>query len=84
MAERVSPFDNALVTALNAGECPDCDNPVTEFLVGPKGGINRNVCCPSCWAAFNIGIYRGGVVSAERIPNIYWADTPGYKATGTA
>jgi hypothetical protein len=77
------PFDNALVAAMNAGECPDCESPLSEFLAGPSGGINHNVCCPSCWAAFNVGIFNGGVVSAERIPNHYWQGSAGYKEIGT-
>ena len=85
MTERESPFDNPLTEALTAGECPDCELPVTEFLAGPKGGINQNVCCPSCWSAFNIGVFQGGgIISAERIPNDYWRGTPGFQARGRA
>jgi hypothetical protein len=73
-----------LVDALNAGSCPDCKSPVTAFLMGPRGGIAQNICCPACWSAFNAARYRGQFVTAHRIPNGFWRGAPGYTQTGHA
>lgn len=79
-----NPFLNALVDALTAGKCPDCEAPSTAFLPGPTAGINRNVCCPSCWSAFNVGVFRAQIVSAERIANHHWSDAAGFRPSGAA
>ena len=79
-----APFLNALCDAINGGVCPDCRAPAAALMEGPRGGMNVNVCCPSCWSAFNVAYWRGTCVSAERIPNDFWRGTPGFTAHGRA
>lgn len=52
-------------TGLAAGRCPDCGN--TEWRLGPRGGINRNVECTSCKRRWNVAIWENILVSGHRI-----------------
>jgi hypothetical protein len=47
--------------------CPDCKG--TGFFEGPRGGININIFChnPECRSGFNIAVFGGEVLMAERI-----------------
>jgi len=42
--------------------CPDCGH--GYFLLGPRGGMSRNIMCPKCTARFNVI----GPFGVERIP----------------
>jgi hypothetical protein len=44
--------------------CPDCGGGLLE---GPSGGLCVNVMCDGCGNKFNIGIFCGRVMHAERI-----------------
>lgn len=52
---------------LSVGHCPDC----TGFLFrpGPRGGIGQNMECVGCGHRFNVCIWAGRFVDAQRIPN---------------
>jgi hypothetical protein len=45
--------------------CPDCGG--LTWRPGPRGGLSRNIECNSCHARFNVAIYNGTVVMAEKI-----------------
>ena len=53
--------------SLSTGFCPDCRH-VESFVLGPKGGLARNIECRHCKARFNVTRFRGKLVFAERIP----------------
>ncbi len=53
------------VAALESNICPDCGG--KRFLEGPHGGINVNIMCSDCGAAFNIIPGRFGPFGKERI-----------------
>lgn len=45
--------DNALLTALNQGTCPDCQAQWSMFR-GPRGGDSVNIKCAKCGSEFNV------------------------------
>lgn len=44
--------------------CADCGG---RLLKGPSGGMNVNVKCTDCGSEFNIAIFNGDIMHAERI-----------------
>jgi hypothetical protein len=52
---------------LEQNKCPDCKG--IGFWEGPRGGININVFCqnPECRSGFNIAVFGGEILMAERI-----------------
>jgi hypothetical protein len=53
--------------SLSAGQCPDCGG--RGFVLGPMAGINLNIECASlaCRVRFNVTLYSGAVLLAQRI-----------------
>lgn len=51
--------------SLEKGKCPDCG--AADFLPGPPAGICQNVKCAGCGVEFNLGVFRGVLMVAERI-----------------
>jgi hypothetical protein len=54
-----------IVTALNAGQCPDCD--AYGFDLKPRVGISRNIFCKACDQGFNVAPDPPKVYFAQRI-----------------
>lgn len=54
-----------LRNAFNRQHCPDCGS--REFLDGPSGGMSQNIECAECHSRFNIAVFSGTVLFAERI-----------------
>lgn len=54
--------------SLERGHCPDCDK--RGFVLGPQGGNSINIECASlaCRARFNVALYAGKVMFAQRLP----------------
>lgn len=53
--------------ALDAGRCPTCGHS-GAWVLGPRGGLSRNIECGNCAARFNVASYGGQTIHAERIP----------------
>lgn len=47
------------------GSCPDCGN--DAFHDGPRGGLAQNIACVRCGSEFNVTIFDGRCVFAQRI-----------------
>jgi hypothetical protein len=47
-----------LISALNVGKCPDCEN--LSMTIGPRGGLSRNLICANCLARFNVAPWYDG------------------------
>lgn len=47
------------------GNCPDCGN--DTFRDGPRGGLAQNIACERCGSKFNVTIFDGRCVFAQRI-----------------
>jgi len=47
--------------------CPFCPAPLSSFILGPRGGMARNMTCAGCSASINI------------LAPDYWARWPGAK-----
>lgn len=60
--------DNAIEAAITRGHCPDCNH--RGFVLGPRGGVAQNIECGNldCRARFNVCVYAGQAVFAQRIP----------------
>jgi hypothetical protein len=56
-----------LIYWIRKDKCPDCKG--TGFWEGPRGGININIFCKNaeCRSGFNIAVFAGEVLMAERI-----------------
>ena len=52
---------------LSQGHCPDCG--YRGFVLGPLGGAAQNIECGNiqCRARFNVTVYAGQVLFAQRI-----------------
>jgi hypothetical protein len=61
--------------SFEAGYCPDCHGPASEFYSGPQGGMSINIMCSHCESAFNVAVFNGEFITVERIPNHYWNPT---------
>src|SRR5688572_19874163 len=48
-----------LRAAFNAQSCPDCRGDLAKFYAGPEGGMSINLCCSSCFSAFNVAFFNG-------------------------
>lgn len=51
--------------SLSRGQCPDCL--ATDWRQGPRGGASGNIECRNCKARFNVAVWLGQVVMAQRI-----------------
>ena len=76
-------IDPHLVARIDAGHCPDCG--YRGFVLGPRGGAAQNIECGNvdCRARFNVTVYGGAVLIAQRIgrggdgDGIKWNSEPG-------
>jgi hypothetical protein len=50
---------------LARGICPNCDG--VKFSPGPRGGLSQNIECRNCLRRFNVAVFRGELVFAQRI-----------------
>jgi ribosomal protein S27E len=59
--------DRDLGLQLSTGHCPDCGH--RGFVLGPRGGMSRNIECGGCGHRFNVveAPGGGGIIFAERI-----------------
>jgi hypothetical protein len=59
--------DTVLAESIRANRCPDCGN--FGFLLGPRGGLARNIFCanPTCRSGFNVTPRGGQVLYCHRI-----------------
>lgn len=57
-----------LSDALTTGHCPDCT--YRGFVLGPRGGAAINIECGNlqCRARFNVTVWSGSIVMAQRLP----------------
>jgi hypothetical protein len=61
------------VETLAVDTCPDCA--AHQFRRGPAGGMSVNIECCQCGSRFNVAVYTGRLISAERIAyNGEWPD----------
>jgi hypothetical protein len=49
-------------------KCPECDG--KDFLIGPRGGVNRNILCVNCWLEWNYGPFGFNPIIPAR-PELY-------------
>lgn len=57
--------DKSRVTAVRAGECPECGS--TEMVAGPWGGASRNIFCPHCMTRWNAHGVAYGIVGVDMV-----------------
>jgi hypothetical protein len=59
--------DERAARSISSGHCPDCSH--RGFILGPKGGASQNIECGNlnCRARFNVTIFAGACVFAQRI-----------------
>lgn len=60
---------------LTKGNCPNCQKGV-EFLLGPRGGLARNVVCPNCMMEYSASPAGAQVINdkcpLERLEQFYF------------
>jgi hypothetical protein len=52
-------------STLARGACPDCKG--KDFRFGPRGGLAQNIECRNCLHRFNVTVFNGELIFAERI-----------------
>lgn len=64
---RLLPMPGDDAAAITGGNCPDCR--YRGFVLGPMGGASQNIECGNvaCRARFNVTVYAGQVLLAQRI-----------------
>jgi hypothetical protein len=72
----MSDEERELAAKLSTGHCPDCGH--RGFVLGPRGGMSRNIECGGCGHRFNIVEVPGGgrIAFAERIQPIEEGGSP--------
>lgn len=66
-------LSDAKFKALAEHKCPDCGH--RHFYRGPQGSLALNIACAKCDARFNVTVYDGELVFAQRIENVgEWPD----------
>ena len=58
--------DPVIFAALTTNRCPDCGG--TDWRLGPRDGLVRDVECRTCKARFNMTGCEGALLWAQRIP----------------
>jgi len=64
----VNELSEADKNRLTRGHCPKCGE--RGFVLGPQDGASINIECASwCRARYNVALFAGHVIAAEKIPD---------------